>query len=217
MSNAIEGPRAAPASGSKPKQIIILLHGYGMNGDTLLGFVPYWSATLPDALFLAPNAPTPCPGAPGGFVWWPLDDYRGSTQAAAADKVSISLQLLIGAERGRYDVPASQIALVGFSQGATLALHMGPRQLERIGGVVSYAGMLADPSRLRADTRSTPPVLLVHGDADTMMPVREYYIAKAALAELDFDVEGHVTSGLGHTIDADGLNRGSRFLTEAFG
>lgn len=216
MSKAIDGPRAEPSGGAPPKQIIILLHGYGMNGQALLNFVPYWRPAFPDALFIAPNAPEPLPSAPGSFRWWALDDYRGRAQAAWADRVAKSLQSLIDTERMEFGIPASQVALVGFSQGATLALHMGPRQPDRIGAVVSYAGMLADPARLAHDLQSRPSVLLVHGDRDTLIPVGAYRAAKDTLEELGFIVEGHVAKGVGHTIDDDGLNRGYQFLTRAF-
>ena len=207
-SNAqIDGPRLAPASGREARSIVILAHGYGSNGDDLIGLAPYWRDALPDTVFVAPNAPEPCPGAPGGYQWWPVWD---SDRAAGVRGAAVVLSAFIDAELARYGLTDDRLALVGFSQGTMLALHVAPRRERQLAGVVGYSGMLIDGDA--ADVRTRPPILLVHGDADPMVPVAAFHQAEAALRGLGFDLSTHVSRGLGHSIDMDGLRLGGAFL-----
>lgn len=209
---ALQGPVVAPASGQPPRSMVILLHGYGSNGDDLIGLVPYWRGALPDTVFLSPNAPQPCPGAPGGRQWWPLTSFSPQARAAGVREAAPALNDFIDAQLAAYDLTEDRLALVGFSQGTMVALHVGPRRERALAGIVGYSGMLADPEALAAEARSRPPVLLAHGDADPMVPVAALHQAAAALEPLGFEVATHVSRGLGHSIDEPGLRLGAQFL-----
>ena len=124
--------------------MVILLHGYGSNGADLMGLVPYWRASLPDAVFMAPNAPENCPGAPGGYQWWSLADLGEKSRAAGVRQAAPLVNAFIDIHRTSYGLPNSKVALVGFSQGTLMALHVGPRRSEVLAGIVGYSGMLAD-------------------------------------------------------------------------
>jgi phospholipase/carboxylesterase len=206
---AIDGPRVAPASGREARSIVILAHGYGSNGEDLIGLAPYWRDALADTVFVAPNAPEPCPGAPGGYQWWPVrnPDRAGGVRGAAA-----VLDAFIDTELARYGLTDDRLALVGFSQGTMLALHVAPRRERQLAGVVGYSGMLIDADE--SDLRTRPPVLLVHGDADPMVPVAAFHNAEAALRRLGFPLSTHISHGLGHSIDMDGLRLGGTFLSK---
>jgi len=193
--------------------MVILLHGYGSNGDDLIGLVPYWRDALPDTVFLSPNAPQPCPGAPGGRQWWALTSFSPEARAAGVRECAPTLDAYIDRQLAAYGLADDRLALVGFSQGTMAALHVGPQRERRLAGIVGYSGMLADPDGLAADLRSKPPVLLVHGDADPMVPVAALHHAKAALEPLGVDVATHVSRGLGHSIDEAGLRLGEQFLS----
>jgi phospholipase/carboxylesterase len=208
----IDGPRMAPASGRDPKSIVIFTHGYGSNGEDLIGLAPHWREALPDTVFIAPDAPYPCPGAPGGFQWWPIG---GSDRANGVQAAAPVLDAFIDAEFARYGLAEDRLALVGFSQGTMLALYVGPRRERQLAGVVGYSGALIDPSAEGLRTR--PPILLVHGDADPMVPIAAFHAARDGLQRLDFDVAAHVSAGLGHSIDMPGLALGGRFLTRVLG
>ena len=208
----LSGPILLPASGAKPDCMVILLHGYGSNGDDLIGLAPYWRVALPGAAFLSPNAPEPCPGVPGGHQWWALTDLSPAARAAGARRAAPVLDAFIDAQLKAYGLGEDRLALVGFSQGAMMALHVGPRRERRLAGLIGYSGMLADPDSPPAELRTRPPVLLVHGDADPVLPVAALYQAKAVLGGLGFDVTTHVSPGLGHSIDGPGLSLGERFL-----
>jgi phospholipase/carboxylesterase len=209
---ALQGPRALPLSGSTPGSMVIFLHGYGSNGADLMGLVPYWRSAVPDTVFLAPNAPQPCPGAPDGYQWWSLTSLDPQARAMGLRQAAPIVDAYIDAELARYGLTEERLALVGFSQGTMMALHVGPRRERALAGILGYSGMLADAEALAAEVQSKPPVLLVHGDADTMVPFASLQRAQATLSGLDFTVDAHVSPGLGHSIDQAGLEVGGAFL-----
>ena len=211
---SIDGPRVAPAVGGEPASLVIFLHGYGSNGADLIGLAPYWRGALPTTAFVAPNAPQPCPGAPGGYQWWSLAD--GGSPAAGAVQAAPVLDAFIDAELARTGLAAGRVALVGFSQGTMMALHVGPRREPALAGIIGYSGRLADEAGL-AGARSKPPILLVHGDADPMIPIAAFHQANAALTRHGFTVESHVSRGLAHSIDPAGLQLGGAFLRRVLG
>jgi phospholipase/carboxylesterase len=204
-----------PASGQVPDSLVILLHGYGSNGQDLIGLVPYWRDALPGALFLAPNAPDPCPGAPGGYQWWPLTDRSATERAAGVQHSASVLGRLIDRLCELHGVTAGRVALVGFSQGTMLALHVGPRREPALAGIVGFSGMLVDPDALAEEVRSKPPILLVHGDADPMVPFAALGEATTVLGGLGFPLSTHVSPGLGHGIDEAGIGLARQFLVQA--
>ena len=208
----IDGPRLAPVSGRRPQSLVILLHGYGSNGEDLIGLASHWRHTLLDTFFVAPDAPEPCPDAPGGFQWWPVwtTERTVGVRAAAAP-----LNAFIDAELSRHGLDETKLVLVGFSQGAMLALHVAPRRKQQVAGVVAYSGMLISADAEELITR--PPILLVHGDADPMVPVAGLHHAQASLVGAGFDVKTSVRPGLGHSIDMTGLDLGGAFLSEVIG
>jgi phospholipase/carboxylesterase len=208
----LSGPTSPPAAGGAPRSVVILLHGYGSNGADLIGLVPYWRAALPHTLFLAPDAPQPCPGAPGGRQWWPLTSLSPEARAAGVRVSAPALNTYIDSQLAAHDLSADRLALVGFSQGTMMALHVGPRRANAIAGIVGYSGMLADPEALGEELDTKPPILLVHGDADDVLPVSALHQAKARLVDLGFEVASHVSRGLGHSIDEQGLDLGADFL-----
>jgi phospholipase/carboxylesterase len=199
----------APAT--SPKSLVILLHGYGSNGDDLISLAPHWRGVLPATVFVAPNAPEPCPGAPGGFQWWALTSADRGARASGVARAAPVLDAFIDAELARYGLTEAQLALVGFSQGTMMALHVGPRRPRTLAGIVGYSGMLAEAG-VAGPAITRPPILLIHGDADPMIPLAAFYQAEAALVRDGFAVESHVSPGLGHSIDLAGLQLGGQFL-----
>jgi phospholipase/carboxylesterase len=207
---------ARAASGRDPQSMVILLHGYGSNGADLMGLVPYWREALPDTVFLAPNAPQRCPGAPGGYQWWSLTDLKPESRAAGVRQAAPALNAFIDGRLAQYGLSEDRLALVGFSQGTMMALHVGPRRSQTLAGIVGYSGMLADAEALPAEVRTRPPLLLLHGDADPMVPFAALHQAELAFKDMGFDIATHVSPGLGHSIDEVGLRLGGDFLARAF-
>jgi len=202
----------APASGGTPRQLVILLHGYGSNGADLISLAPYWHQAVPDALFLAPNAPEQIPGMPGAYQWWDLSTRDRASRAAGAARAGPVLDAYIDQQLARYGLTEAELVLVGFSQGTMMALQVGPRRERQLAGIVGYSGMLADVESLSRDAHTKPPVLLIHGSADEVISTGSYHEAKNELERLGFDVGSHVSAGLGHSVDMAGLELGRDFV-----
>ena len=203
-----------PAAGGKPSSLVVLLHGYGSNGEDLISLAPYWSKALPNTQFVSPNAPEPVPMAPGGYQWFPisrLDPREVETGVARASGV---LEKFIDRELERYQIAPDRLALVGFSQGTMMALHVGLRR-QRLGAIVGFSGALPAAGKLKEEAKSKPPVLLVHGDQDDMIPVSALFAAAEGLAAAGIGAQWHVSYGVPHSIGPDGLQLGGEFLRAA--
>ena len=212
----LDGPRTPPANGRPPNRIVILAHGYGSNGEDLIGLAPYLARALPDAVFVSPNAPEPVPGYAGGYQWFALARLDPHTTAAGVRSAAPSLDRFIDAELARYRLPASACALIGFSQGTMMALHVGLRRAEPLGAVLGYSGMLAAAETLPAEVKSRPPIALVHGDRDEVIPPAALFMAAEGLAAAGTPCLWRISGGAGHTIAEDGLALGGAFLRDAF-
>lgn len=213
----LDGPRYGPAAGGDPDQLVILLHGLGADGADLIGLAPHWAQILPNAAFAAPNAPYPCDMAPMGYQWFSVQDRSPEAMLAQARAIAPSLDAFIDAELERVGLAADKLALVGFSQGTMMSLYAAPRRAAPVAAVVGYSGRLIAPEKLGAETVSRPPVLLIHGMVDDLVPFASMAEAEAGLKVAGFDVETEARPGLGHGIDPEGLTRGGEFLKTNFG
>lgn len=207
----LDGPRLPPSSGRPAGSLVVFLHGYGADGRDLIDLGRLWANYLPDTAFASPHAPQSCDQSPMGRQWFPLslgDPGRiyGGVQAAAP-----ALDAFLDAELKRHGLGNERLALVGFSQGTMMALHVGLRRIGPVAGIVGYSGYLAGAEHLDK-VISRPPILLVHGDADQVVPVIALHGAVQALGAAGFAVEWHVSPGLAHGIDEQGLRLGADFL-----
>jgi len=201
-----------PTSGGPAQQLVVLLHGYGADGEDLIGLAPYIARLLPNAVFLAPNAPERCAMQPMGFQWWGIQSFSHAERLAGAECCAPILNDFIDTELERYGLAESQLALVGFSQGTMMALHVGLRRPRQLAGIVGYSGALVAPERLPDEIRSKPPVLLVHGDRDELLPPDSTLEAVQGLSLAGVTVEWHLSRGVAHAIAQDGLDLGAAFL-----
>jgi phospholipase/carboxylesterase len=209
----LDGPRLEPR-GAQPTALVVLLHGYGANGDDLIGLADGWQQLLPGAVFVAPNAPQSIPGMHGGLQWFALtlrdpSEYWRGVAAAQPD-----VDRFLDRELGRYRLQPDRLVLVGFSQGTMLALHVGLRRRQAPAGIVGYSGLLAGPEHL-GDITVRPPILLIHGGADELIPVEAMHIAREQLAAARLRVEWHVRPRLGHGIDPEGQWMAAHFIAAA--
>ena len=208
----LDGPRQEPAGGAAPARIVLLLHGYGADGDDLIGLAPAWAPALPDALFVSPHAPFPCEGAPFGRQWFGIAGRDAAMRLAGLRAAAAMVDGFIDELLEETGLPPGALWLAGFSQGTMLALHVGPRRAEPLAGILGYSGRLLAPELLAAEARSRPPVTLVHGELDELVPHVSMAEAAAALGEAGFAVATHDRPGLGHGIDPEGLRIGLEFL-----
>jgi phospholipase/carboxylesterase len=208
----LDGPRIEPPGAATA--LVVLLHGYGANGDDLIGLAEGWRDRLPEAAFVAPNAPQEIPGMPGALQWFPLTLRDASERWRGVVAARPGLDRSLDAELARYRLPADRLVLAGFSQGTMLALHVGLRRTSAPAAIVGYSGLLAGPEHL-AEITARPPVLLIHGAEDDLIPADALHLAREQLAAAGVAVEWHVREGLGHGIDPPGQWLAGHFMAQA--
>ncbi|MGH6663036.1 MAG: alpha/beta hydrolase [Rhodospirillales bacterium] len=218
----LDGPMLAPAEGATPKRLVILLHGVGADGQDLIGLAPYFQIVLPDALFVAPNAPQAFDMAPpsmglGGHQWFSLQDMSPPARLAGCQKAAPILDRFIDEKLAETGLSESATALIGFSQGTMMALYVGLRRARQLAGIVGYSGVLVGKELLADAIRSRPPVLLVHGEDDPLVPVAALDEAAAGLQAVGVAVKAVRRPGLPHGIDDEGIRLGMEFLAQVFG
>jgi phospholipase/carboxylesterase len=216
VSKITNGSSKQPLSGQAPRQIVLLLHGFGSNGADLISFAPQWQQAMPDALFLAPNAPQRCLFGEG-YQWWPLTELNPAAMAAGAASAAPAIDAFIDRKLAQYGLSEDNLAIVGFSQGTMMALHVGLRRGRQVAAIVGYSGMLTGAAELAHVPTAKPPALLIHGDADPIVPVSALQHAATELERLGIPVTSHVSRGLGHSIDETGLSLGQDFIAKGFG
>ncbi|MGR3546952.1 MAG: alpha/beta hydrolase [Roseovarius sp.] len=220
MTRVLQAGRKAPQSG-ETRSAVVFLHGYGANGADLLGLADPLAEHLPDTLFVAPDAPESIPGMPFGLQWFPIPWIDGSSEEEAHRGLmtaSADLNAFLDALMVDEDLLPEQVVLFGFSQGTMMALHVAPRREDALGGVVAFSGRLLSPELLSDEVQSRPPVLLVHGDADEVVPVQSLPQAAEALQGAGWqDVYAHIMKGTGHGIAPDGLSVALAFLRDKLG
>lgn len=216
MTRELNFGRRAPNSG-QAKSMVVFVHGYGADGADLLGLADPLAPHLPDTVFLAPDAPENCAGNPFGYQWFPIPWLDGSSEEAARQglvRAAKDLNAFLDARLADEGLEPDALALVGFSQGTMISLHIAPRRDRAIAGVVAFSGRLLAPESLAAEARVKPPVLLIHGDADPVVPFQDMSLAGNALVGAGFETYGHVMQGTGHGIAPDGLSVALSFLKD---
>lgn len=212
MMPRLSGPSRPPASGGKPRRLVILLHGLGADGNDLIGLAPYWARLLPDAEFLSPNAPFPCDMAPYGYQWFSSQDRSPEAVLGGVCAAAPILDAFIDEALEQRGLGSGELALVGFSQGTMMSLFAGLRRAEPVAGIVGFSGRLLAPELLASELRSRPPILLVHGTEDPLVPYSSLAAAETTLKAAGVPVETVTSVGIGHSIDDQGLRRGGQFL-----
>jgi phospholipase/carboxylesterase len=218
----LTGPGFGPAKGGRPKQLVVLLHGWGADGNDLIGLAPALAPVLPEAEFLSPDAPFPCE-AGFGRQWFslgnrdPATDMSDPVMTARLGAVAPAINAFIDDALSRRGLAPDKLALIGFSQGTMAALYVGVRRERGPAGILGYSGHLVSGAALAQDARSKPEILLVHGEHDDILPVAASRYAEQMLKKAGFKVGALYRPGLGHGIDEEGLRAGAAFLKRVLG
>ncbi|MEZ5932921.1 MAG: alpha/beta fold hydrolase [Alphaproteobacteria bacterium] len=212
----LSGPSAAPAAGGPPRQLVVLLHGVGADGADLITLSQAMARDLPHARFIAPNGPEPCDMAPMGYQWFSLSDRNPARMLEGIKRSAPLIDAFLDAELARDGLGDHQLALLGFSQGTMMSLYVAPRRAKAMAGVLGFSGALMGAETLASEAVSRPPILLIHGDADQVVPVQALHGAVAGLQAADIPVQWSVRPGLPHGIDPEGIAAGAAFLAQAF-
>lgn len=216
MTRILNSKRRAAASG-KATSLVIFLHGYGANAEDLMGLADPLAPHMPDTVFAAPDAPEDCAGSPNGFQWFPIPWIDGSSEEDAAkgmDAAVGDLNAYLEQTMADEGITADKTILFGFSQGTMMALHVAPRRAQPVAGVVGFSGRLLTPEALEDEALSKPPVLLIHGDQDDVVPPASLPEAADAFAAAGFEVFAHVMKGTAHGIAPDGLSVAAAFIRD---
>ncbi len=207
----LSGPERSPLSGGKADSLVILLHGLGADGNDLIGLAPLLAEQLPNTHFISPNAPYSCDMSPMGYQWFSLRDWSPAAMQGGADKAAPMLRAFADEQLKRFGLPENKLAWVGFSQGTMMSLHVALSRPNPCAAVVGFSGAL-----LAREIISKPPVCLIHGDADMVVPFQAMEIAQQELKKASVEVETHRRPNLGHGIDPDGLDIASAFIRKRF-
>jgi len=207
------GYRRETASGARPEQLVMFLHGYGADGAQFAPIAQRWSRLLPNAAFVAPNGPSVCAMRSVGREWWQLTNLPSPLHARARS-ASTLIGALLDHLLGEYGLPARRAALVGFSQGAVLALYLGSRFAPALGAVISYAGVLVGSDELPTELKARTPTLLVQGDMDRMVPPANAVLAMTALRSAGVPAFVARRPDVAHEIEDGGVEAGGYFLLE---
>lgn len=219
MSVKLSGPMLPPASGGMPRQAVVLLHGYGSDGNDLIGLAPHWQGLLPDAIFISPNAPEPCRQLAFGFQWFDIafeGDRLASRQLGVAQARPVLAEFLDDLWGQTGILPESTL-LAGFSQGAMMALHVGLSLQKPLMGIIAFSGAFVPPEGFGSAAMAKSPVCLVHGDSDDVVDPELSADADVALRLAGYDVSYHVSPGVGHGIAPDGLAFATDFIARVVG
>ena len=212
----LTGPSSGPAGGGAPRQLVLLLHGLGADGNDLIGLAPYFTRVLPDAKFVSPNAPFPCDMAPMGYQWFSLHERTEETILEGARMARPILDRFIDEQMAAHGLGPADTALVGFSQGTMMSLFAGLRRDQPVAGILGYSGRLVGADILADEISVRPPVTLINGDQDELIPASVQPAAVNALKDAGVEVDGHIRPGLGHSIDPVGIELGCEFLARVF-
>lgn len=216
MTRPLTFGRRGAASG-QARSMVVFLHGYGADGNDLLGLADPLSLHLPDTLFIAPNAPEDCAANPFGFQWFPIPFIDGSSEEAMEDgliRAAADLNAFLDERMTEEGMSAGQTALVGFSQGTMMALHVAPRRPAPVAAVVGFSGRLMHPERFADEMVCAPPTQLIHGDMDPVVPLSSMREATTVMMRAGVEVHSHVSRGTGHGIAPDGLALALSFLKD---
>lgn len=213
----LTGPQQPPASGNASKQLLIFLHGVGADGNDLFGLAPLFAETFPDAYFASPNAPQAFDMAPFGYQWFSLQNYTMPAMLAGVQTAMPHLNEYIDNMVKETGVPISKVGIIGFSQGTMTALYTLTRRKDAVGGIVGFSGALIGAETLAAEAKVKPPVCLIHGEMDTVVPFGAMALGEQALKSAGFSVETHARPGLPHGIDPEGIEIAKKFLKKHLG
>ena len=212
----LDGPRFGPEAG-QARELVVLLHGLGADGNDLIGLAPYFAQGLPEAAFVSPHAPFPCDMAPFGRQWFSLQTREPEAILGGVRAAAGHLDAFIDRELERHRLDDARLALIGFSQGTMMALHVALRRARPCAALIGYSGMLIGPEFLGTEIKCRPPVLLIHGQADEVVGFGALAAAQAGLKANGVAVSVLPRPGLGHGIDEPGIGAAVAMLGEHLG
>jgi phospholipase/carboxylesterase len=205
-----------PLSKGKPKNAVILCHGYGGDGKDISILANYWRAHLPDTIFICPDAPEKCAASPTGFQWFDLMDQTSEQVLSKSLVAENKLNKLIDEVKEQNYLNANQIILGGFSQGCMIALQTGIKRKDKINSIIGYSGRIIDTNHLSKNINSRPNITLMHGDKDQIVTVDSFLEAKDFFGKNNYEIETKIFKNCEHRIPTEGSSLGLQFIKKHF-
>ena len=212
MSYSLNTTILNPSSKEKPKNAVILCHGYGGDGKDISLLASYWRTYLPDTLFVCPDAPERCAVSGTGFQWFDLMDQTKDQVLVKSLVAEIKLNLLIDEVMNNNNLKAEKVAIGGFSQGCMISLQTGIKRKDKINSIIGYSGKIIDANHLQNHINSRPDIILMHGDKDEIVPVSFFLEAKEFFNKNNYKVESKIFKNCEHRIPIEGSSLGLDFL-----
>jgi len=201
-----------PLSKVKPKNAVILCHGYGGDGKDISILASYWRTYLPDTIFICPDAPEKCAASPQGFQWFDLMDQTPEQILSKSLVAEIKLNKLIDEVKERNSLSANQIVIGGFSQGCMISLQTGIKRKDKINSIIGYSGRIIDTEHLSKNIVSKPNIILMHGDIDQVVPIEGLLEAKNFFSNNNYEIETQIFKNCEHRIPTEGSSLGLQFI-----
>ncbi len=205
-----------PLSKNKPKNAVILCHGYGGDGNDISILANYWRAHLPDTMFICPDAPEKCVASPSGFQWFDLMDQTPEQVLAKSLVAENKLNKLIDEVKKNNNLKAKQIIIGGFSQGCMISLQTGLKRKDSVNSVVGYSGRIIDIEHLSKNINSRPQIFLMHGDLDQVVSINSLLEAKDFFNKNNYEIKTKIFKNCEHRIPTEGSSLGLQFIKKQF-
>ena len=212
MSYSLNTTIINPISKQKPKNAVILCHGYGGDGNDISILANYWKNYLPDTIFLCPDAPEKCAVSSVGYQWFDLMDQSKQQILTKSLVAEMKLNQLIDEVKVRNNLEANKIILGGFSQGCMISLQTGIKRKDKINSIIGYSGKIIDTEHLSKNIVSRPKVILMHGDKDEIVPINFFLEAKEFFIRNNYPVELKSFKNCEHRIPQEGSSLGLEFI-----
>ncbi len=205
-----------PLSKEKPKNAVILCHGYGGDGKDIAILASYWRAHLSDTIFICPDAPEKCDASPTGFQWFDLMDQTPEQILSKSLVAEKKLNTLIDEVKLNYNLSADQIIIGGFSQGCMISLQTGIKRKDKINSIIGFSGRIINTEHLSKNIISRPNIILMHGDLDQVVTIESFLEAKEFFGNNNYEIETKIFKNCEHRIPTEGSSLGLQFIKKHF-
>ena len=205
-----------PLNKKKPKNAVILCHGYGGDGKDISILAGYWRAHLPETIFICPDAPERCLASPTGYQWFDLIDESPDQILSKSIVAEMKLNKLIDEVKEKNNLSADKIIIGGFSQGCMISLQTGIKRKDKINSIIGYSGKIIDTSHLSKNINSKPNIILMHGENDQVVTIESFLEAKDFFMKNQYHIESKIFTNCEHRIPTEGSSLGLQFIKKHF-
>ena len=201
-----------PEEGTEIKNAIILLHGYGGDGNDISMLTLNWKRHLPNTVFICPNGHETCPINPSGYQWFDLTKDDSSYILDQSLKAEVKIKKFIDEIKNEFNLTNDKICLSGFSQGCMMSLNVGLTSDEKFLCIIGFSGKIIDKDDLKLRIKNSTETLLIHGDADQVVPSTNLLEAKDFLIRSNIEVQTFLIKNCDHHIPIEASSTALNYI-----